>query len=333
MKLIIPMAGQGSRLRPHTLTTPKPLLPVAGPMLIERIVRSFMDSIEQPIEEIAFILGDFGSHVEDNLSHMAQNLGAKPSFYYQKEAKGTAHAVHCAAPSLKGEVIVAFADTLFKTQGKITLSEADSIIWLKKVEDPSRYGVAIMDQGRITGFVEKPKERISDLAIIGVYYFKEGERLLREIQYLIDHDIRGHKSEYDLTDAIDRMLKQKADFRAADVTQWLDFGTIPAWLESTSIILDEQQQTLPDTLKQSNSKIIPPCYIGNGVELKNAVIGPYACIGDQCTIIDSSIEHSVVRDHTTIRHSSLSNSTIGMHASIRHLKGQTHAGDYSIVSD
>ncbi len=331
MKLIIPMAGRGTRLRPHSLTPPKPLLPVAGPMLIERIVYTFATSLDRKITDIAFVLGDFGKEVEYQLGDMARRFGAKPVFYYQDEALGTAHAVNCAAPSLTGEVIVAFADTLFRMSGPVDLEGADSVIWLKKVDDPSRFGVAVIENNRITRFVEKPTEPVSDLAIIGGYYFRDGERLQSELQYLMDNDIRGHKNEFDLTDAIDRLLQKKAVFRAADVEEWLDFGTIPAWLSSTAAVLDRQEQQKIDEGTFTDTKIIHPCHIGDNVRISDSVIGPYASIGDGCTIAGSEIRNSIVRDKSVIEDSRLDHSTVGISSVVRSCRQEIHIGDHTAI--
>jgi glucose-1-phosphate thymidylyltransferase len=331
MKLIIPMAGRGTRLRPHSLSTPKPLLPVAGPMLIERIAYTFATSLDRKITDIAFVLGDFGKEVENQLGDMARRFGAKPAFYYQDEALGTAHAVNCAAPSLSGEVIVAFADTLFRMSGTVDLEGADSVIWLKKVADPSRFGVAVLENNRITRFVEKPNEPISDQAIIGVYYFREGERLQRELQRLMDNDIRGHKNEFDLTDAIDSMLRDNAVFRAASVDEWLDFGTIPAWLSSTASVLDRQE---PQKFREDafpGTRIIPPCHIGKNAKITDSIIGPYASIGDGCTISGSEISRSIVRDNAQIHDSLLENSTIGEATMVHACRQEIHIGDHSSI--
>ncbi len=331
MKLIIPMAGRGTRLRPHSLTTPKPLLPVAGPMLIERIVYTFVTSLDRKITDMAFILGDFGKEVEFQLSEMAQRFGAKPAFYYQDEALGTAHAVNCAAPSLTGEVIVAFADTLFRMGGPVDLEGADSVIWLMKVDDPSRFGVAVIENNRIIRFVEKPTEPVSDMAIIGVYYFREGERLQKELQYLMDNDIRGHKNEFDLTDAIDRLLQDNAMFRAAGVDEWLDFGTIPAWLSSTASVLDRQEPQKYREKDFPGTRIISPCHIGKNTRITDSVIGPYASIGDGCTVNGSKIRNSILRDHAVIEDSHLDNSTVGVSSIVRSCRQEIHIGDHAAI--
>ncbi|MEX0680568.1 MAG: sugar phosphate nucleotidyltransferase [Balneolales bacterium] len=336
MKLVIPMAGRGTRLRPHSLTTPKPLLPVAGPMLIERIIQSFVESIDKKIVEIAFILGDFGKDVEHRLSHVAKKFGAKPVIYYQMEALGTAHAVNCAAASLSGEVIIAFADTLFEIDGRLDLENAESLIWLKQVKDPSQFGVAVIEDGRITRFIEKPKEPVSDMAIIGVYYFREGERLQNELQYLMDNNIRGHKNEFDLTDAIDRLLNQGLLFQAANVQEWLDFGTIPAWLQSTAAVLNRSVSQVPDkedSVRYHDTKIIQPCYLGKNSHISNSIIGPYACIGDGCSISDSTVSRSIIRNHATVNHSKLVNSTVGETAEVYDCSQEIHIGDCSRIGN
>ncbi|MFQ3575583.1 MAG: nucleotidyltransferase family protein, partial [Cytophagales bacterium] len=167
MKIIIPMAGMGKRMRPHTLTVPKPLVPIAGKAIVHRLVEDIVKVCGEPVEEVAFIIGNFGKEVEDRLIGIASQVGAKGSIYYQHEALGTAHAIYCAEKSLSGKVVVAFADTLFKADFKLDSSE-EGIIWVQKVEDPRPFGVVkIGNDGSITDFVEKPENFVSDLAIIG----------------------------------------------------------------------------------------------------------------------------------------------------------------------
>jgi glucose-1-phosphate thymidylyltransferase len=331
MKLIIPMAGKGTRLRPHSHTTPKPLLPVAGISIVERIVLTFNRTINRTVDEIAFVLGDFGDDVKKSLTEMAERQGAKASFYYQKEARGTAHAIHCAKEALEGEVIVVFADTLFDTSEKVNVDGADSVIWLKHVEDPSRFGVAVhTPEGRITGFVEKPKELISNLAIIGVYYFKDGAGLRREIQRLLDENITGHGGEYQLTDAIDALLKQGKVFKAATVDEWLDCGTVPAWLETTStIIAKEYGSTVPGSYPRT--VIHPPVYIGEGAVIEGSEIGPNASIGSGCVIRNSRVSDTIVLDKTVVDQSTLMQSTLGTFAKVSGFTGSVHLSDHSEV--
>src|SRR6187549_3294549 len=198
MRIIVPMAGMGKRMRPHTLTVPKPLLPVAGKPIVQWLVEDITKVCKEKVEEIAFVIGDFGKEAEENLIRIAQNLGAKGSIYYQDEALGTAHAILCAKDSLDGKVVVAFADTLFRADFAMD-EDKDGVIWVSKIEDPRAFGVVKFNKENITtDFVEKPQTFVSDLAIIGIYYLKDGENLRKELQYLIDNDVRD-KGEYQLT--------------------------------------------------------------------------------------------------------------------------------------
>lgn len=330
MKLIIPMAGKGTRLRPHTHTTPKPLLPVAGTSIVERIIQTFDRTLDRTIDEYVFVLGDFGDEVKQDLTKLSERHGAKATFYTQEEALGTAHAVYCAADSLEGEIIIVFADTLFDTKESVSLEDADSVIWLKRVDDPSRFGVAVHEGEKITDFVEKPTEPISDLAIIGVYYFKDGKYLKKEIEYLLEHDVTGHGKEYQLTDALDRLLKDGKHFKVATVDEWLDCGTIDAWSETTKVILEKENPSF-DADKFPDSKIIAPVYLGEGVTIKNSTVGPYTSVGPHTTIADSNVTNSVILDHSRIEQSKLNGATVGNHTSVYRYEGTLHIGDHSVV--
>ena len=176
MKIIVPMAGRGSRLRPHSLTVPKPLIPVAGQPIVHRLVKDIAKVLKQPISEIAFVLGDpafFGDDVVESLEKLATDLGAKASIYRQDLPLGTGHAIMCAKPSLSGPAVIAYADTLIRAQFDLD-PEADSVIWTKQVDNPEAYGVVKLNANQeIVELVEKPKDFISDQAVIGIYYFKD----------------------------------------------------------------------------------------------------------------------------------------------------------------
>ena len=330
MKLIIPMAGKGTRLRPHSHTTPKPLLPVAGTTIIERIVETFSRTVNRNIDEIAFILGDFGSQVETELSEMSKRHGAKASFFKQDVAHGTAHAVFCAEEKLEGEIIVVFADTLFDTNSGVNVDDADAVIWLKEVEDPSRFGVAVQQEGRISGFVEKPSEFISNLAIIGVYYFRDGAALRQKIRYQLENNLRGHGNEFQLTDAIDALLKDGSVFKSATVDEWLDCGTIDAWLDTSATLCQKHSQEI-DASNFPNTTIIEPVYIAEGVSIQNSTIGPNTSIGAGATITGSAIRNSIILDRATVTDSELDRASIGFDAHVKNLRGSAHIGDHSTV--
>lgn len=331
MKLIIPMAGRGTRVRPHSHTTPKPLLPVAGKMIVERIVETFGRTLDRNIDEIVFILGpDFGQEIKDQLSAMCDRQGASSTFRVQETAQGTAHAVYCAEQDLEGECIIVFADTIFDMEGSVSIEDADSVIWLKEVDDPSRFGVAVEKDGQITDFVEKPSEPISSLAIIGVYYFKEGKDLKREIEYLLENDVRGHGDEFQLTDALDRLLKDDKVFKKATVDEWLDCGTLPAWRETSGVIVEKEAVDI-DESQFKDTKIIPPVYLGDNVELEGCKIGPYASIAEGCSLKNTTVENSLIQGHSMLQNCYIKDSTIGKHVELNKVDQQVHVGDHSKI--
>jgi glucose-1-phosphate thymidylyltransferase len=333
MRIIIPMAGMGKRLRPHTLTVPKPLISIAGKPIVEHLVEEIIKTTDgEKIEEIAFIIGNFGEEVETRLKNIASKFGAEGKIYYQHQPLGTAHAINCAAPSLKGKIIVAFADTLFKTHFKID-DNVDGSIWVKKIDDPSAFGVVTVDENNIiTGFVEKPKDFVSDLAIIGIYYFKEGEKLAEELDYLIKNDIKGN-GEYQLTDALKFMADKGMKFKAQEVEFWFDCGNKEATVDTNRNILKlKGENYVSDSAKLRNSVIISPCYIGDNVEIENSIIGPYATIGKNSKITKSIIENSIIQNDTEIEACQLTGSMIGAHAKIKGKYSDLSLSDYSNVN-
>jgi len=287
MKIIVPMAGRGSRLRPHTLTVPKPLIPIAGKPIVQRLVEDIVSVCgDKKVDEIAFIIGDFGSEVEADLIKVAENLGAKGTIYFQDKPLGTAHAIHCAADSMDDEIVVAFADTLFRADFTLD-TDADSVIWVKQVDNPSAYGVVqFAEDGTINNFVEKPKEFVSDSAIIGIYYFKDGPGLRKELKYILDNEIMDN-GEYQLTDALSALMDQGKVFRPGTVNDWMDCGNKAITVETNSKMLgylEGKPELRGENIQMENAEIIEPCYIGNNVVLKNARVGPNVSLGDGCVV-------------------------------------------------
>ncbi len=333
MNIIIPMAGLGTRLRPHTLTTPKPLIPVAGQSIAERLVREIAQVMQQPIDKISFIIKEnFGAGVEKALLQIAEEVGAKGQIDYQTEALGTAHAIYSAKTLLEGPVVVAYADTLFK--GTFALDEkADSIIWVKKVARPEAFGVVkLNEQGEITGFVEKPEEFVSDLAIIGIYYFKQGEKLKQEIEHLIKKNIRVG-GEYQLTTALENMKQNGAIFKPGTVSDWMDFGNPAVAVETNAKVLQydqkEGKKLIADNVKLSNSNIIPPCYIADNVTLINSTVGPYVSIGPHTVIENSHIKNALIQHDNVIKNANLENAMIGSFVNFDGQFKKVNLGDYS----
>lgn len=334
MNIIIPMAGRGSRLRPHTLTVPKPLMPIAGKPIVQRLVEDLAATSGEVIENIGFVIGDFGKEVEAQLYKIAQSVGANGHIYTQGQPLGTAHAILCAKELLRGNVIVGFADTLFKANFQLS-TKLDGIIWTHRVEDPSRFGVVQLDANNtIVEFVEKPQQFVSDMAIIGIYYFKDGADLKNELQYLLDNDIK-EKGEYQLTTALENMKQKGIKFGIASVTEWLDCGNKDACVYTNQRILEFSKQKgeklISSVARIENSTIIEPCYIGTGVVIKNAVVGPHVSIGQGSTVTGSVIANSLIQNQTHVLHKVITDSMIG---SFAHIKGQTDnlsVGDYSVV--
>lgn len=338
MNLIIPMAGMGSRLRPHTLTTPKPLLLIAGKTIVQRIVEELAASSSEPIAHIGFVIGpNFGDAVENALKEVAERLGAQGHIYYQHEPLGTAHAVLCAKPLLKGNVIIAFADTLFKAHIKLDTRQ-DAIIWVHEVEDPSRYGVVRLNKNNlITEFHEKPSSFISRMAIIGIYFFKDGDVLHNELQYLIDNNILD-KGEYQLTSALTNLHQKGAQFGVAPVNEWLDCGHKDAVLYANQRVLELLNEAGNDELISSNAyfentTVIDPCYVADKVPIKNSVIGPYVSIEQNTTITNSIISNAMIQNNTNINYQILHQTMIGNHVLLNGKSNILSLGDYNTINE
>jgi glucose-1-phosphate thymidylyltransferase len=334
MRIIIPMAGMGKRMRPHTLTVPKPLIPIAGKPIVQRLVEDIVKVCGEPVEEVAFIIGDFGKEVEQKLIAIAEAEGAKGSIYYQDQPLGTAHAILCAQESMKGKTVVAFADTLFKADFKLD-TEQEGIIWVQKVEDPKPFGVVKLDSnGSITDFVEKPEHFVSDLAIIGIYYFKDGEYLRSELQYLLDNDIKD-KGEYQLTNALENMKNKGTVFVPGKVTEWLDCGNKNSTVNTNQRYLDYIKDTdiVAKTATIENSTIIPPVYIGENAVIRNAVVGPYVSVGNKTTIEHSVISNSIIQENSVVKTANVTNSMIGNFVNFEGRSLDLSLGDYNTYAE
>ncbi len=335
MRIIVPMAGIGSRLRPHTLTIPKPLTVIAGKPIVQRLVEDITAVVNQKIEEIAFIIGPsskgFPADTSEKLLAIAKELGAKGSVYVQEEALGTAHAIHCAKNSLSGPCVVAFVDTLFKADFTLD-ANADGAIWVKQVDDPSAFGVVKLKDGFITDFVEKPKEFVSDLAIIGIYYFKDGDKLLEEINYLIDNDIRP-SGEFQLTEVLESLKQQGAKFLPGKVDAWMDCGKKDPTVDTNTQVLGFEQAAgnnlVSDDVVLENSEIIQPCFVGKNVVLKNTTLGPNVSIGANSLVENTTIKNSLIQSNVQISNANLDNAMIGNHAKYNGKYTSVSIGDYT----
>ena len=335
MKIIVPMAGRGSRLRPHTLTIPKPLVPVAGIPIVEQLVRDIAGVVNQAIEEVAFVLGDpafFGDEIVAQLLKIASDIGAKGTIYRQLEPLGTGHAIMCAAPSLSGPAVVAYADTLIRAKFQLD-PEADSIIWVKKVAQPEAYGVVqLNEQGAITELVEKPKNFVSDLAVIGIYYFKAIEKLKVALQTVLDEKLT-HGGEYQINDGIKRLMSAGDLFLPGEVDEWMDCGNKQITLETNSKMLGfleaEGNEMIDPSAVLENATVISPCYIGPNVQLKNVTLGPGVSIGTGTVIENATVTHSLIQNNSTISNATLHRAMIGNHVIFDGRFTEISLGDYT----
>ena len=328
------MAGMGKRMRPHTHTTAKPLLPIAGKPIVQRLVEDLAAVAGEPVEEVAYVVHpSFGVKVEEELMAIATAIGAKGSIHYQEVALGTAHAILCAEKALSGRVIVAFADTLFRAQLKLD-KDCDGVIWVNKVEDPRPFGVVKLDdKGIITEFVEKPPTFVSDLAIIGIYYFADGEYLRKEMQWLIDNDVKD-KGESQLTNAMENMKRKGARFRAGSVDVWMDCGNKNAMVDTNTKVLGQlkgDKSLVSPKLKNENSVVIAPCFIGEEVELYNSVVGPNVSLGRGVRVVSSVVNDSIIGAKSEVLGATVRNSMVGERAVVRGKPMELSIGDDSTI--
>ncbi|WP_438968896.1 sugar phosphate nucleotidyltransferase [Nonlabens sp.] len=337
MKIIVPMAGRGSRLRPHSLTTPKPLIPIANQPIVHRLVKDIARILSEPVEEIAFILGDpafFGDEVVKSLEQLAEGLGAKASIYRQLDPLGTGHAIMRAEPSLSGPAVVAYADTLIRASFELDPA-SDAVIWTKQVDQPEAYGVVkLNEKEEIVELVEKPKQFVSDQAVIGIYYFKEIADLKKELQFVIDNDIING-GEYQINDGIKRMMASGNVFKTGTVDEWMDCGNKVVAIETNQRIMSfmEKDESVELTTQPTlhDSKIIQPCVIDSSVVLKNSTVGPHVSIGAGTVIENCTITNSLIQKDSVIKNAILEEAMIGSHVKYDGKFTRISIGDYTIM--
>lgn len=337
MKIIVPMAGRGSRLRPHSLTVPKPLIPIAGTPIVHRLVADIAKILNEPIDEIAFILGDpafFGDDVVNSLTELAKGLGAKASIYRQDQPLGTGHAIMCAEPSLSGPAVIAYADTLIRASFNLD-QNADAVIWTKEVEHPEAYGVVKLDaNNEIVELVEKPETFVSNQAVIGIYYFKDVAVLKNELQHVLDNNIING-GEYQINDGIKGMMAKGKTFVTGTVDEWMDCGNKEVAINTNTRMLNfltsDGEQLVSDSFKNDNSTIIEPCFIGENVVLKNCTVGPNVSIGNNTMLENVTIKESLIQTNSIIKNAILEQAMIGNHVKYNGEFTKISIGDYTVV--
>ncbi|MBT3337330.1 MAG: nucleotidyltransferase [Anaerolineae bacterium] len=328
LKIVIPMAGWGTRMRPHTWSKPKPLVSVAGKASLDHLMDTFNTLPSSFAVEYVFIVGPFLG--ENQIpAYIAENYPEITAHYIvQTEMKGQSHAIYLTKEYLDGPMMMIFSDTLIETDFSFLDEEKSEVVaWVKAVPDPRRFGVAAADaEGNITHLVEKPDSIENNLALVGCYYFKEGMDLVAAIEDQIARNVIL-KNEYFLADAINIMFEQGANGRVEEVGDyWLDTGTIDATLETNGIMLERLDPVAP---AMDGVEIIVPVAIHPSAKISNAKIGPNVSIGADCEISDSQVADSIVEAGTRIRNSALTHSLIGNQAQI---EGVGEAGNPAILN-
>ena len=330
------MAGKGTRLRPFTLTCPKPLLKIIDKPIVEHLIDQITSRLTTQIDEIIYILGDeayFNSDVVSSLTLISKKYNAKTKVYRQLDQLGTGHAIMCAEESLHGPSIVAYADTMI--QGQISIApDVDGIIWVKKVEDPSSYGVVSLDEkNNIIDLIEKPQKYVSDLAVVGIYYFKDISIIRDELKIHLNDKLNPGK-EYLLNYGIERMIEKKRVFKSQEIETWMDCGTPKLLIESakkimsSKIILEENNSFI----KSGNVKITQPVFIGKNVKIKDSEIGPFVSIGDDTDISNSNIESTLIYKNVKVSNADIKNSILGQYSVYDGSNKEIFLGDYSQIN-
>ncbi len=326
LKVVVPMAGLGTRLRPHTWSKPKPLVHVAGNTVLGHVLDMFQ-SIPAEQLELVFIVGYLGDQVPAYLQQHYPQL--KAHFVEQTERLGQSHALYLAREHLTGPVLMIFVDTIMEADfGFLAHPPEEGIAWVKPVEDPRRFGVAVTDaQGYVQRIIEKPDTTEHNLAVVGCYYFPEGRDLADAVEAQIAQDIKT-KGEYYLADAINLMLQRGLRMRTQTVDTWLDAGTPEALLETNRYLLDNGRDNTWETPRPGVT-IIPPVYIHPTAQVEEAVIGPYVSIGAQAKVQRAVLRDTILDDHAEVTQCVLETSLIGQHARITGRPQGLNVGDHS----
>ena len=324
MKVIIPLAGKGTRLRPHTHVTPKPMLEIAGKPVMAYILEDLKKL--GGVEQVVYITG----HLKEKVEEYARGAFDFPAvFIEQKVQDGTAGAVALARPYIDQPVLIIFVDTIFDADlSVITTTDADGIIWTKEVEDYQRFGVVVTDaQGNMTQIIEKPSTPISKRANIGLYYIRNWQLLYEGIEHVLRQP--KNKGEYYLTDAFQYMIDRGAKIRVIDVEGWYDAGKLDTLLETNRVILERGAARRPADV--GGGKIIEPVYIEEGVTLKGSTVGPNVSIGTGTVIEGSTLRDTIVGRKARIARSELENSLVGHEAVLEGVRGEVTVSDHSEI--
>ena len=331
LKVVIPMAGLGTRLRPHTWSKPKQLVSVAGKAVLDHVLDTLATLPSSMDIELVNIVGYLGDQIEDYVQEHYPDI--KSHYVVQENPRGQSHAVQLARDYLHGPMLIVFADTLIETDLSFLLEEqAEAVAWVKPVPDPRRFGVAVVgEDGWVTRLIEKPAEMDNNLAVVGFYFFKQAEDLLKAIDEQMARDLKL-KGEFFLADAINIMLENKLKMRTQKVDVWLDAGTPEAILETNRYLLEHG---LDNSAKVENCKgvvINPPVFIHPSAQVSGSIIGPHVSLGAGCTVENSIIQDSILEDEAQASGVILEASLVGRRAQLRRRAGIINAGDNTVVT-
>jgi glucose-1-phosphate thymidylyltransferase len=328
MKVIIPLAGFGTRLRPHTYTKPKPLINVAGKAVLGHILDKFAG---MDVEEFIIVHGYLGEQIQEYIATHYPHASRRARFVEQKELVGQADAILRCRPFVSGPVFTVFVDTLFEADlSGLAHEAADAVAFVKEVDDPRRFGVAVVEpNGYVQQFVEKPDSTDNKLVVIGMYYIKNSAALMRACQELMDRNIQT-KGEYFLTDALNLMIEAGAKFRTQAVDVWEDCGKPETVLHTNRYLLEHGHDNSAEH-QGDGYLVIPPVNIAPTAIIKGSVIGPYATISEGCHIIGSIIRDSIIDEDAIIEEVSLEQSLIGKGAVVKSKYRRLSVGDSSSV--
>jgi glucose-1-phosphate thymidylyltransferase len=327
VKVVIPLAGKGTRLRPHTHVTPKPLLRVADKPVMDYI---FDDLRDLGVNEAIFITGHLKEKVEEYVRREYPEFNAR--FVEQEVQNGTAGAIQLAAPYVDEDLLIIFVDTLFDADLSVIKTlppEVAGVIWAKEVEDYQRFGVILTDdQGFMERIVEKPKEPVSKLANIGLYYIRDWKLLFEGIEHTMN-SAPGGAGEFYLTDAFQYMIDQGARIKTLEVEGWYDAGKPETLLETNRHVLETSRGKRP--AEREGVTIHDPVHVADGVTMEDAEIGPNVTLGTGCTVRNARLRDTIVGDKATIERCDLHDSLIGHEVTVRGVTGQVDLGDNSVV--
>lgn len=323
MQALIPVAGAGTRLRPHTYTQPKPLIPVAGKPIIGFIIDELL---EAGVSEFIFVIGYLGERIQHYIIEHYPDVDIK--FVQQPVRLGSGHAIWMAREVIDPEqnLLIVFGDTIFDVDWKLLTQEKLSCLGIKKVEDPREFGVASVEDGYVTSVIEKPNIPLSNKALVGLYKIVEVEELLDSLNSMVENDLRSH-DEFQLTDVIMFMIQKGIRFKGLEVNNWFDCGRKEILLETNAMILKRLKNTPYKNLRYQSSIIVPPVYIGEDCKIINSVIGPNVSIGNGAEVHHSVIKNSIIGSYAFMEEVVLKASIIGNDASIKGFSQSLNIGD------